>query len=210
VSDQDRLVTLFRNLLKLKTTRRTGWLDRGVPPVETESVADHILMASLIGWLTADPALDRDRVIKLMLVHDLAEVITGDPPPYDRDDVPPRDEPEALREFFSRRHIRTVENKTAKDARETEAMASLRALMPDDAGDEIVALWGEYEAQATPEARFAKDLDRFEAFLQARDYARRHPGLPLSGFTKMAQEELESPQLIALRDAILADEGGEA
>lgn len=205
----DRLVTLLGHLIKLKTIRRTGWLDRGVPPEDTESVADHVLMAALIGWLTANPALDRDRVIKLLLVHDLAEVITGDPPPYDRADLPPRDEPEALRAFFSRRHVRTVENKAAKDAREAEAMVTLRELMPEDAGDEIVALWEEYEAQQTPEARFAKDLDRFEAFVQARDYERRHPGLPLSGFTKMALEELESPELIALRDAILAaeDEG---
>lgn len=198
----DRLVPLLDHLLKLKSTHRTGWLDRGVPPSETESVADHILMATLIGWLTADPELDRDRLIKLLLVHDLAEVITGDPPPYDRADIPVHDEA-ALRDFFSRRHVRSAEDKAAKDAREAEAMATLRELMPDDAGDEIVSLWKEYEAQETPEARFAKDIDRFEAFVQARAYARRHPGLPLSGFTKMAQEEIESPALIALRDAIL-------
>lgn len=198
----DRLVPLLDHLLKLKSTHRTGWLDRGVPPSETESVADHILMATLIGWLTADPELDRDRLIKLLLVHDLAEVITGDPPPYDRADIPVDDEA-ALRDFFSRRHVRSAEDKAAKDAREAEAMATLRELMPDDAGDEIVSLWKEYEAQETPEARFAKDIDRFEAFVQARAYARRHPGLPLSGFTKMAEEEIESPALIALRDAIL-------
>lgn len=198
----DRLVPLLDHLLKLKSTHRTGWLDRGVPPSETESVADHILMATLIGWLTADAELDRDRLIKLLLVHDLAEVITGDPPPYDRADIPVHDEA-ALRDFFSRRHVRSAEDKAAKDAREAEAMATLRELMPDDAGDEIVSLWKEYEAQETPEARFAKDIDRFEAFVQARAYARRHPGLPLSGFTKMAQEEIESPALIALRDAIL-------
>lgn len=206
MTDPDRLATLLWHLLKLKSIRRTGWLDRGVPPEDTESVADHVLMAALIGWLTAAPPLDRDRVVKLLLVHDLAEVITGDPPPYDRAEVPPRDEPEALRDFFSRRHVRSIENKAAKDAREAEAMATLRELMPDAPGDEIVALWEEYEAQQTPEARFAKDLDRFEAFVQARDYERRHPGLPLSGFTKMAMEELESPALIALRDAILAAE----
>lgn len=198
----DRLVPLLDHLLKLKSTHRTGWLDRGVPPSETESVADHILMATLIGWLTAEPGLDRDRLIKLLLVHDLAEVITGDPPPYDRADIPVHDEA-ALRDFFSRRHVRSAEDKAAKDAREAEAMAALRELMPDDAGDEIVSLWKEYEAQETPEARFAKDIDRFEAFVQARAYARRHPGLPLSGFTKMAEEEIESPALIALRDAIL-------
>ncbi len=206
MSQHTGLAALLRHLLRLKSTPRTGWLDRGVPAGETESVADHILMTAMIGWLTADDGLDRDRVVKLALVHDLAEAITGDPPPYDRDDLPDAGDLEAVRVFFSRSHVRTEADKVAKDHVEAEAMAALRALMPDDAGDEIVALWREYEAQASAEARFVKDLDRFEAFLQSREYARRHPGLPLSGFTTMAMEDLETPSLIALRDAILAEE----
>ncbi len=201
---------VLRHLLQLKATPRTGWLDRGVPSAEAESVADHVLMTALIGWLTADASLDRDRVLKLALVHDLAEAITGDPPPYARQDVPPADDVEAVHDFFSRRHIRTEQDKAAKSKEEAAAMATLRAMMPDDAGDEIAALWREYEAQETPEARFVKDVDRFEAFLQSREYARSHPSLPLSGFTQMAEHELESPQLIALRDAILADDPGDA
>jgi putative hydrolase of HD superfamily len=205
VTQPHDLATLLRLLLELKATPRTGWLDRGVPAAETESIADHVLLTTLTGWLTADASLDRDRVLKLALVHDIAEAITGDPPPYDRDDVPPADDPDAVHAFFSRRHVRGERDKAAKNRDEAAAMARLRALMPDDAGDEIVALWHEYEAQQTAEARFVKDLDRFEAFLQSRAYDRRHPGLPLSGFTAMAREELETPALIALRDAILAD-----
>jgi putative hydrolase of HD superfamily len=200
------LPALLRHLLRLKAIPRTGWLDRGVPAGETESVADHILMTTLLGWLTAGPELDRDRVLKLALVHDLAEAITGDPPPYDRDDVPPADDRDAVRAFFSRRHVRSEAGKATKRRDEAVATATLRALMPEAAGAEIAALWQEYEAQESAEARFAKDLDRFEAFLQSREYARQHPSLPLSGFTKMALEELETPALIALRDAILAEE----
>ena len=209
MSASDDRVTLLRQLLRLKATPRTGWLDRGLPEAETESIADHILMTTLIGWLTADDSLDRDRVLKLALVHDLAEAITGDPPPYDRADVPPASDIEAVREFFGRRHVRTVQDKNAKDLLESAAMDQLRALMPDNVAGEVGALWEEYEAQETPEARFVKDLDRFEAFLQARDYQACHPDLPLSGFTKMGLEELQHPTLIALRDAILADEDAE-
>lgn len=198
-------VELLRHLLRLKSTHRTGWLDRGLPEAETESVADHILLTTLLGWLTADDALDRDRVLKLTLVHDLAEAITGDPPPYDRDDVPPGDDDDAVRAFFSRRHVRSDEDKQAKGVRELAAMDELTCLMPEDVATEIAGLWREYERQMTPEARFAKDLDRFEAFVQARAYQAQHPDLPLSGFTKMALEELEHPTLVALRDAILAD-----
>ena len=44
----DRLVPLLDHLLKLKSTHRTGWLDRGVPPAETESVAGAVNMLSLL------------------------------------------------------------------------------------------------------------------------------------------------------------------
>lgn len=207
MTDPTALVALLQHLLQLKATPRTGWLDRGVPPAETESIADHVLLTALTGWVTAGPDLDRDRVLKLALVHDLAEAITGDPPPYPPEAVPPRDDPAALRAFFSRNHVRDAAAKAAKDRAEADAMTTLRALMPAGVATEIGTLWEEYEAQATPEARFVKDLDRFEAFLQARAYARRHPDLPLDGFTAMAQEEIATPALAALRDALLAAEG---
>lgn len=199
-------IDLLRHLLRLKSTPRTGWLDRGVPPSETESIADHILMTALIGWITADASLDRDRVLKLALVHDLAEAITGDPPPYDRGDVPPADDIDGVKAFFSRRHVRSEDGKRAKASHEQEAMDQLIRLMPEQVAIDVIDLWQEYEAQRTAEARFVKDLDRFEAFLQARAYGSHHPDLPLSGFTKMAMEELQHPTLIALRDALLAEE----
>lgn len=202
----DDRINLLRHLLGLKTTPRTGWLDRGVPPGQTESIADHILMTALIGWITAGDTLDRDRVLKMALVHDLAEAVTGDPPPYNRADVPPATDGEAVRDFFSRRHVRTPEDKTAKDERERTVMRELTTLMPENVAGEIADLWKEYEEQTTPEARFVKDLDRFEAFLQARAYRRRYPDLPLGGFTHMALDEMEHPTLIALRNAILSDE----
>ncbi len=202
----DDRIDLLRHLLNLKTTPRTGWLDRGVPPGETESIADHILMTTLLGWITAEDGLDRDRVLKLALVHDLAEAITGDPPPYDRVDVPPANDVEAVRDFFSRRHVRAAEDKRAKDRRERSVMTELTTLMPESVAGEIADLWNEYEEQSTPEARFGKDLDRFEAFLQARAYESQYPELPFGGFTQMALDELEHPTLTALRDAILAEE----
>lgn len=210
MTSPEDLAALFRQVLALKSTPRTGWLDRGVPPAETESIADHILMTTLIAWIAAGPSLDRDKVLRLALVHDLAEAVTGDPPPYSRAELPPASDPEALRAFFSRRHVRSAEAKAAKDRAEAEALERLRELMPEQAGEEIFALWREYEEGATPEAQFVKDVDRFEAFLQARDYARRYPDLPFDGFTRMAEQELQTPTLIALRDAILAakDEHG--
>lgn len=206
MSTETDILTLLRHLLRLKATPRTGWIDRGVPETDAESIADHLLLTTLLGWITAGDGLDRDRVLKLALVHDLVEAITGDPPPYDHEDLPLADDTEALRDFFSRRHVRPAAAKAEKRLAEAEAMETLRALMPDSAAEEAAALWHEYEEQASPEARFVKDLDRFEAFLQARDYARRFPELPFGGFTDMARKEITHPTLAALRDALLAEE----
>src|SRR5262245_57028480 len=79
---------------RLKATPRTGWIDRGVPVGEAESVADHSFRVALLAWLAAhlaaadDPALDVDRVLALALIHDLAEALTGDLTPYDPAAIP--------------------------------------------------------------------------------------------------------------------------
>lgn len=196
-----QLGCLFTQLAELKRIKRTGWLDRGLPPEVTESVADHSMLTALIAWITAstDPGLDADRVLKLALVHDLAEAVFGDDPPYDRADVP-LDDPGALRAFFSVRHVRTAENIAAKRAAEQDAAGELLALTPEPVRTEIASLWAEYDAQETPEARFVKQVDRLEAFLQARLYAPEYPDVPAFGFTDMALKEVEHPTLAALRD----------
>jgi 5'-deoxynucleotidase YfbR-like HD superfamily hydrolase len=62
-------------------------------------------------------------------------------------------------------------------------------------------LWDEYEAQESPEARFVKQADTLEAYLQSRHYAALDPDLPLDGFRQMADMELSQPEIVALRDA---------
>jgi putative hydrolase of HD superfamily len=197
------LVALFRTLERLKRTPRTGWLDRGVPAPEVESVADHTLLTALIAWLAAlaDGTLDADRVLKLAVIHDIAEAIVGDRPPYEPHEVPARDDVDALRAFFSVRHLRTPENAARKREDEAAAAHHLLGLMPEQVATGIGALWEEYEAQATPEARFVKQVDGLEAYLQSLTYAAADPELPLWGFTDMAEKEIDIPALTAIRDA---------
>lgn len=197
------LPALFRIIAQLKRTSRTGWVDRGVPVPAVESVADHSFLTALIAWITAreDPSLNADRVLKLALIHDLAEAIVGDRPPYEATDVPPADAPDALRAFFSVRHLRTPENVAAKRRDEDAATSHLISLMPDSISSEIAALWAEYEHQDSAEARFVKQVDRLEAFLQSRDYLRDNPDVPVEGFADMARKEIDHPLLRAIRDA---------
>jgi putative hydrolase of HD superfamily len=198
------VVTLFAILRGLKRVPRTGWLDRGVPAAAAESVADHSYLTALIAWLLAldAPGLDADRVLKLAMIHDLAEAIVGDAPPYEPHDVPDRTDHEAHRAFFSVRHVRTPENRAAKQEAEAAAFAHLAGLMPSEAQAEITGLWEEYEARSTPEARFVKEVDILEAYLESLHYAAQDPNLPLWGFTDMAEKEINHPLLVALRDAV--------
>jgi len=201
------LPELFRIVANLKRTPRTGWLDRGLPPAEAESVADHGFMTAFIAWVVAhdNPDLDADRVLKLALIHDLAESIVGDRPPYEPHELP-TDDPEAVRAFFSVRHIRTPENKAIKQRDEDAAAARLIGLMPESVASAIGALWREYEDGITPEARFVKNVDTLEAFLQSRAYLREHPDLPVGGFRDMALQEIDDPTVAAIRDQILKNE----
>lgn len=207
MKDPAGLANLLHTIQELKRIKRTGWVDRGVPAGEIESVADHSYLTALIAWIAAidDPTVDPDRVLKLAIIHDLAESIVGDAPPYEAGDVPDHSDAAAHRAFFSVRHVRSAENKRAKQVAEGQAFARLSGQMAPATRAELTALWEEYEAQATPESRFVKQVDTLEAYLQSRHYAQRHPELPLQGFTDMAEHEIDHPTLTAVRDASTGD-----
>lgn len=133
---------------KLKSTKRTGWVYRGVQ--SPESVSDHMYRMAIMSFLLSgrknDANINRDRCIKLALVHDMAECIVGDITPFDG------------------------VSKEEKHKREKQAMEYLSSLLGEEVGKEFSSLWQEYEAQQTEEAKFVKDLDRFEMILQAHEY----------------------------------------
>ena len=75
----ENTLKFMRLIGKLKTTKRTGWVYRDVKA--PESVSDHMYRMAMFSFLLADQKddipLDKDRCIKLALVHDLAECIVG-------------------------------------------------------------------------------------------------------------------------------------
>lgn len=89
----------------------------------------------------ADEPVDIGHTMRLVIVHDLVEIYAGDTPLYD----------DAMR--------------TSQEARELAAAERLFGLLPADQGRELRALWDEFEARRTPEARFAKALDRLQPIL---------------------------------------------
>lgn len=153
------LFTLLDQVNHLKQLPRTGWLFAGV--VQAESVADHSFAVALLALFLAETinadwaaqglerALALDRVIKIALVHDLAESILTDLPKRSAD----------------------LLGRTVKHAAEARALALLLEDMPNSAFYQ--QLWNEYDTSATPEARLVRDADKLEMVHQALCYERR-------------------------------------
>lgn len=155
----DVLVRAYR----LKDVARSGWVLRGVG--DGESVADHSWGTGLLCLLFGPEAgIDVGRALAIALVHDLAEAQTGD--------VAALPDP----------HERSV-SVAAKARLEAEAMGALRAA----AGDEldlahVLDAWHEYEAAASPEALFVRDMNLLDMCVQALVYAReRRASAPPDG-----------------------------
>lgn len=197
------LARFIHRVGRLKGLKRTGWLDRGVPLVEAESVADHSFRVALLAWLAAEdvPGLDRDRVLKLALLHDLAETITGDDPPYDATHLSGMDFIDR-RALLNQRHVRDATRSAARRAAEAAAIADLAVDLPFRLGSEITELTRELRDGTSAEARFVKEVDKLETYFQSREYLQVHPRLAVDSFALEVAEVITTPKLVALRDAI--------
>lgn len=196
---------LWKTLYQLKSVPRTGWVDRGIPATEAESVADHSFFMMLILWIVAqgDATLDTSKVLQLAMIHDTAEAIAGDIPPYEPEEIPT--DPQERWVFFGERKVATPENRARKVAIEEAAARDLIALVPEAVRASWQALWDEYEAQESAEAVLVKQVDRLEVFIQSRMYAEQYPDVPVHGFADMARQSIDHPLLVPIRDAFLAE-----
>ncbi|KAH8500879.1 hypothetical protein Peur_042661 [Populus x canadensis] len=135
---------------RLKTTKRKGWINHGIKG--PESIADHMYRMSLMALIVGDlPGVNRERCIKIAIVHDIAEAIVGDITPSDG--VP----------------------KQEKSRMEQAALNEMcKVLGGGMRAEEIKELWAEYENNASLEANLVKDFDKVEMILQALEYEMEH------------------------------------
>ncbi|GFH30977.1 HD domain-containing protein [Haematococcus lacustris] len=140
------------------TTKRTGWVIRGVSA--PESIADHMYRMGMMSLVASGSELDQARCVKMSIVHDVAEAIVGDITPHCK--VSPEE----------------------KKRLEADAVAQIQSMLGLDtrAAQEVSELWREYEAAASPEAQFVKDMDKIEMILQAYEYEGLQQGLNLQEF----------------------------
>ena len=190
------LLPFFRAAGKLKLVDRQGWVDRGIE--NAESVADHTFRAMVMAWVLGQRAgLDTARLLKLMLLHDLPEVEAGDATPYaevlaghgDLTATVPR-----WRELVSPEQLAAAK-RTKRDLEE-RAVERLAADLPGSLGAELREVWLDYSERRSAEARFATQIDKLEAALQAIEYRDAGQDADVANFLLSAREVVEHPVLL--------------
>jgi putative hydrolase of HD superfamily len=98
-------------------------------------------MYALILKDSSDQDINLDRVIKMLLIHDIVEIDAGDHPLHE-----------------------TIDNSLQEEA-ERKAAERIFGLLPTSQGEELKALWYEFEAAESHDAVFAKSLDRLQPLI---------------------------------------------
>lgn len=138
IKDVMKIMSFVQEAEKLKDTMRQCWSSTG----KQESTAEHTWRLCLMVMLFEKylPQLDTLKLMKMCLIHDIAEIIDGDIPA-----------------------IIKVPNKSEK---ERKNLVLLTKNLPSHLKEEIINLWDDYENILSIEAKVAKALDKLETLMQ--------------------------------------------
>ncbi|KAF8449344.1 HD domain-containing protein [Boletus edulis BED1] len=182
--DTDRLA-FFHVLERLKTQKRTGWIDHNV--LNPESISDHMYRMAILAMCTSDATLDVPKCVMMCVVHDLAEAQVGDITP---------------REGISKEEKRRLEAEAMHNFVHDMLHASPAALR-------IEALYKEYEEGMTPEAKFVKGTysTGVDADVSSREYEKAHARDrgDLQGFFDSSLPYLRHPEVRHWGDTLASE-----
>ena len=132
---------------KLKLIKRSGWLYRKIP--NPESLADHSFRAALLGMVLSDyQKLDTEKIMRMLLIHDIEEAIIGDIMAVTKEKI----DKELLRE------------------KQNKALKEIFSHLPENLKNKYISLWEEMEEGETKESKFCKDIDKLEMMIQVAEY----------------------------------------
>ena len=133
-----KLLDVLRVAERLKDTTRHCYTSKG----RHESVAEHLWMTTLMAFFMRDefPQADMDKVISMLIIHDLGECFTGDVPSFDKTE--------------------------AHEQLEKELLDGWVRSLPQGYAEEMSALYEEMEERKTVEAKIYKAIDNLEAVIQ--------------------------------------------
>jgi putative hydrolases of HD superfamily len=127
---------------RLKHVMRATTTVDGTRPENSGEHSWHLALYALVLADQAGPGVDINRVIRMLLIHDLVEIDVGDVPIHSQNGQ--------------------AHSSAETQAAEAKAADRIFGLLPDDLRSDLRALWEEFEAAETPDARFAKSLDRVQ------------------------------------------------
>ena len=135
-------VAFIKEIDKLKYIQRKTKLFNSDRPENDAEHSWHLAMMTIVLAEHSDKPIDLLKVVKMVLIHDIVEIDAGDTFIYDS----------------TKNHTNTEE--------ELLAAKRIFGLLPKEQAEEFIAVWEEFEAGETDEAKFAKAMDRFEPLLQ--------------------------------------------
>ncbi|MGF1740421.1 HD domain-containing protein [Vibrio profundum] len=137
MSRLEQQLALVVELDKLKTVLRRTRVKEADGRLENSAEHSwHVCLMAVLMEEHANESVDIARVVKMLLLHDIVEIDAGDTFVYDA--------------------AATCE----QQEKELAAAIRLFGMLPDDQGEELKALWLEFEAANSADARYAKALDR--------------------------------------------------
>lgn len=142
-----KLDPLFKDFLKLKKLRRTGWQLRGIR--DCESLADHcfgvVFLTYVLGKALKYRQFDLNRAVEMAILHELAECRVGDIP------------------------FPALEFLKEKSEAEREAMVAIFKPLGKE-GKSHLELFNEFEDGKSKEAKFVRAIDKLEMLITAAEY----------------------------------------
>ncbi|SIN89814.1 HD domain-containing protein [Vannielia litorea] len=138
-ADLDRQIAFLTEACKLRSVERASKLADGSRQENSGEHSWHLALFALVLEGEAPEGVRIDRVIRMALIHDLVEIDAGDAPIFE-----------------------AGLDQAAIEAAEQAAADRIFGMLPEAQAAELRALWEEFEAAETPDARFAKALDRFQ------------------------------------------------
>lgn len=172
------LFDFFYLATELKRVPRKGWKNK-VGIEHPESVADHTYGTALMAMVFSDARnLDTEKILKMALIHDLAESVIGDFMP----------------EEISKENKKTAEN---------EAIKEILAKLPEDIANRYSDTWNEYMQASTKESVLLHEIDKFEMAIQAIKYSSEgFSNEKLGMFIDSAKKEIRSKELLDILDTL--------
>lgn len=142
--DEKRLeqqIAFCREIDKEKFIGRQTWLTGAVRKENDAEHAWHMAVMTVLLSEYANEEIDVLRTMTMLLIHDLVEIYAGDTYAYDE------------------------EGKKTQKSREIAAADRLFQMLPEDQGKKFREIWEEFEAENTPESRFARTMDNLQPMM---------------------------------------------